>query len=80
MSAFERLETHLFTYNHDGGQWVLEIQAKDADDARARIGKLAYASYDGVMIAKIPAVTGPIAPFLCFIQRMLRPLFQYNNR
>ncbi|MDX2306611.1 MAG: hypothetical protein NW216_00045 [Hyphomicrobium sp.] len=52
--------THLFTYRHKGGEWILAIKATDADDARARIGKLAYATYDGVAVAQSPAVMVPI--------------------
>ena len=62
LSSFEMKEqysTHLFTYRHDGGEWVLAIKATDANDARARIGKLAYASYDGVAVSEMPAVLAP---------------------
>ena len=52
--------THLFTYRHDGAEWVLSIKATDATDARARIGKLAYATYNGVAVARMPAVLSPI--------------------
>ena len=44
------IETHVFAYRHDGRHWELTIKATDAADARARIGKLAYATYDGVKI------------------------------
>jgi hypothetical protein len=61
MSPSEKpFETHLFTYRHDGAEWVLAIKATDADDARARIGKLAYATYNGVGISQTPAVLAPI--------------------
>lgn len=53
-------ETHMFTYRHDGAEWMLTVQAIDADDARARIGKLAYASYDGVVHSQMPAVMAPV--------------------
>ena len=53
-------ETHLFTYRHDGAEWILAIKATNADDARARIGKLAYATYNGVAISQTPAVLAPI--------------------
>ena len=71
-SAGTDLKTHLFTYNHDGAHWSVEIKARDADDARARIGKLAYATYDGVLIANLPALTGPLAPLLCKINGLVR--------
>ncbi len=55
-----KFETHLFTYRHDGAEWVLAIKATNATDARARIGKLAYATYDGVAISQMPAILSPI--------------------
>ena len=53
-------ETHMFTYRHDGAEWMLTLQATNANDARARIGKLAYATYDGVVISQMPTVLAPI--------------------
>jgi hypothetical protein len=53
-------KTHLFTYRHDGAEWVLAIQASSADDARARIGKLAYATYNGTAISQMPAALAPV--------------------
>lgn len=53
-------KTHMFTYRHDGAEWVVTLEATDADDARARIGKLAYATYDGVVISQTPAALAPI--------------------
>ncbi len=55
-----RYETHMFTYRHDGAEWTLVLQATDADDARVRIGKLAYATYDGVVQSQLPAAIAPI--------------------
>lgn len=52
--------THSFTYRHDGAVWTIELQATDATDARARIGKLAYATYDGEVVAEWPAFLTPI--------------------
>lgn len=56
----DNYETHMFTYRHDGADWVLTIKATDADDARARIGKLAYATYDGVVVEQLPGILTPI--------------------
>jgi len=47
-------QVHLFTYSHDGARWTVEIPARSAEDARARLGKLAWATYDGVLVAKMP--------------------------
>ena len=53
-------EKHMFTYRHDGAEWTLTLNATNADDARARIGKLAYATYDGVIGSEMPALLAPI--------------------
>ncbi len=64
------LETHLFTYRHDGAEWILEVKATDADDARVRIGKLAYATYDGVAVTRLPAVMAPIGMVTVWVQNL----------
>lgn len=55
------MQTHLFSYRHDGSEWMLEIKATDEADAKARLARLAFASYDGVLVANIPAALGPLA-------------------
>jgi len=64
----DKFQTHVFSYSHDGKQWEIEIPAKDADDARLRIGKLAYAHYDGVLVATIPASMGPLAKLVVWLR------------
>lgn len=54
-----RYSTHMFTYRHDGAEWIVTLDATDADDARARLGKLAYASYDGIVYSTMPAILAP---------------------
>lgn len=49
------MKTYLFTYNHDGAEWILELKADSPQDARARLAKLAYARLDGELKFKIPA-------------------------
>jgi hypothetical protein len=56
----EMMETHVFSYRHDGRHWELTIKATDEADARARIGKLAYATYDGVQVARMPVGLAPL--------------------
>lgn len=62
------MQTHLFTYRHDGSEWLLEIKANGEQDAKARLGKLAFASYDGVLVAKIPGTLGPLARMTTWIR------------
>ncbi len=52
-------KTHVFTYRHDGAEWHFEIKATDADDARKRIGMLAYATYNGVAAGSMPIMLSP---------------------
>jgi len=60
----DRFRPYLFSYGHDGARWQFEIMATSPDDARARVSKLAYASYDGELIAKLPARLGLVARML----------------
>ena len=50
----DQCKTYLFSYNHEGNRWGLEIQARDADDAKTRLGRLAFATYNGELKASIP--------------------------
>jgi hypothetical protein len=55
------MQTHLFSYRYDGKLWELEIKANSAEEAKARLSQLAFAKYDGTLIATIPASLGPLA-------------------
>jgi hypothetical protein len=68
------METHLFSYRHEGELWELEIPARDAEDARRRIGQLAYATYDGVLVAKVPLALGPLAILAAWVRNATRTL------
>jgi|EndMetStandDraft_7_1072992.scaffolds.fasta_scaffold582389_1 hypothetical protein len=68
----DKFQTHLFTYRHDGAEWVLAIDATDADDARARIGKLAYATYNGVAVSRMPAVLTPFGILSIWLRNAYR--------
>lgn len=70
------MKTFLFTYNHDGAQWNLEIQATSVEDAKARIGKIAYATYDGELIARIPAQVGMGAKAAVAIQNTIAAIYR----
>jgi hypothetical protein len=62
------MQTHIFSYRHDGKLWELQMQAYDAEDARRRIGALAYATYDGMLVAKVPAAMGPLAKLVVWVR------------
>ena len=53
--------THLFSYRFDGAKWTIDIRARNEDEARRRLQALAWATYDGVLVARVPVpATGPI--------------------
>ncbi len=62
------MQTHLFSYRFDGKHWELEIRARNADEAKARLSQLAFAKYDGVLVATIPAALGPFALLATWIR------------
>lgn len=65
-------KTYLFSYNHAGKAWGLQIRATSPEDAKARIAKLAWASYDGEVVARIPASVGPLAMVVVAVRNALR--------
>lgn len=65
------MRTYLITYNHDGAEWLLEIKAKDAADAKARLARLPYGRVDGELVAKVPGSLGPIAMIITAIRNGL---------
>ena len=69
-----KFQTHVFSYLHDGRHWELTIKATDAADARARIGKLAYATYDGVEVASVPAFLSPFAILVLWLRNATHAL------
>ena len=74
MVSQDEFKTYLFSYNHDGASWLIEIKASDEDDARGRIGKLAYATYAGELVARLPADTGPLARVLVWARNSIQAL------
>ncbi len=68
------LRTYLFSYNHEGQSWLLEIQASSPEDAKARVSRLAFASYDGELKAKVPASLGPLAKLFVVVRNRLQGL------
>ena len=71
----QKFETHLFTYRHDGAEWLLTLKANDADDARARLGKLAYATHHGVQMACIPAALSPLGMLVVTLRNAVHALY-----
>jgi hypothetical protein len=67
MTSFK---TYLFSYRYKDAVWGFDLKAESPDDAQERLKALAWATYDGELVAIIPAnsVTRPfIAPLLTMI-------------
>ena len=71
VSVRDEFKTYLFSYNYEGSQWAFEIKARDADDAKARVDRLYYVTYDGELVAKIPAYLGPVARAAVVVRNVL---------
>lgn len=65
---------YLFSYRHDGAEWGLEIQAESLEDAKARIAKIAYATYEGEVKAKLPAKLGLLCRLGVFARNSIKAL------
>jgi len=65
---------YLIRYNHDGASWCLEIDARSPDDARARVAKLAFATYEGELVAKVPAYAGGPARVAVVARNLIRSI------
>jgi hypothetical protein len=62
------MKTYLVSYSHEGARWILELKAASEQDARSRLGKLAYATLDGELVARFPASAGWLAKALVFLR------------
>lgn len=67
MSEFR---TFLVSYNYEGAQWSLEIKARSMADAKARLGRLAFGTVDGELVATVPAVAGPFVRLFTAAKRI----------
>ncbi len=64
--------TYLFTYRHDGSEWVFEVKATSPADAKVRVSKMAYAVYDGELFMKMPAECGRLVKAITTVRNLLR--------
>jgi len=58
MKCEPTFKTYLFSYGHAEGRWSFEIQATSPEDAKLRVSRLAFATYDGELVATVPASLG----------------------
>lgn len=67
--------THLFSYRFEGREYTVDIVAKDADEAKERLKALAWAKYDGVLVARIPEGLGLVARISTAVRNALHAIF-----
>jgi hypothetical protein len=67
--------TYLFSYQHDGASWCIEIPAENPQDAQDRVAKLAYAIYEGEVVTSVPAELGLLARLGVLARNSLKALF-----
>ena len=49
---------YLFSYQFEGREYSFDIPARSADEARERLNRMFYATYDGELYARIPVPAG----------------------
>lgn len=67
----EKFESYLFEYTHDGRTCGFEIMASSAEDARARLLRLPYATYCGVVEMRIPVELGIFVKLICWFRNRI---------
>lgn len=65
------MKKFLVSYRHEGGQWNIELPARDLEDARRRLSQLTLGQLDGEIIADIPGALGPFAALAAFTRNLL---------
>jgi hypothetical protein len=61
MAVSGNYSTHIFSYRFNDRQYTIDIVAKDDTEAKERLKALAWAKYDGELVARIPSSLGIFA-------------------
>lgn len=64
-------KTYLCRYNFGGSEWAFEISAESADDAQARLSRMAFAKVDGELVARVPYALGPVARLIAGVRNAI---------
>ena len=64
----EYFKPFLISYRYEGATWNIEIKAKSHNDAERRLHALRTGSVDGELVMTIPAHSGWLAPFFCWLR------------
>lgn len=70
-SNVDDFKTYLFSYEHNGSSWGFDVQARSLEEAKARLSKMSYAKYDGVLTASICVPDARRNKFLRWLASML---------
>ena len=79
MAVSENYATHLFSYRFHGRQYTVDIVAKDAAEAKERLKALAWATYDGELVARIPSGLGILARISVAVRNATHRLLVENR-
>lgn len=63
--------THIFSYKFNDREYTVDIVARDEQEAKQRLKALAWAKYDGVLVARIPRQLGLLARITVFLRNLL---------
>lgn len=67
-------KTFLVRYRYEGAEWAIRLPAQSADDAKARLARMPYATVDGEHVLTVPAALSPLALIATAIQNALHRL------
>jgi len=73
-NGVDSFATHVFSYRYNGREYTIDVVAEDASDAKERLKMLAFARYDGELVARMPSNLGPIARAMVAIRNVTRAI------
>lgn len=76
----DEFRTYLFDYSHAGASWGLQIKASSPEDAKARLARLAYATYKGEIVATVPGFTATPARAVVAVRNVGRRIVELFTR
>ena len=68
----DEFRSFLFEYRYEGATWAIEIQARDAEDARYRIKALSLARLLGPVVLDLPENLSPLGRLIVRLRNLLR--------
>ncbi len=68
--------THVFSYRFEGREFTVDIIAKNEAEAKSRLKALAFARYDGRVVARMPIEVGPFVRIAVFLRNSYDAIFR----